>query len=126
MIEKIEISGVHYDVDKKLQKYVLKKIGNLDTYIPRKARESAHAEVMLKGTKKGDAKYTAEVIMHLPQDTITVSESTLNMYAAVDIIETKLKNQLKKYKETHANPRLYRRALGRLKRRGRVPEQLES
>jgi len=124
MIERLEISGVHYELDEKIRKYALKKIGNLDTYIPRRVRASAHAEIILKGSKKGDAKYTAEVVLHLPADKLTVSESTLNMYAAVDIIETKLKNQLKKYKETHANPRLHRRLMARFRRSGHAPDAI--
>jgi ribosome-associated translation inhibitor RaiA len=35
----------------------------------------------------------------LPNENIAIHESTVNMFAAVDIVETKLKNQLKKYKE---------------------------
>ena len=33
------------------------------------------------------------------------------MFAAVDIVEAKLKNQLKKYKETHNVQRIHRRVL---------------
>ena len=52
----------------------------------------------------------------MPQDNITVKESTLNMFAAVDIVEAKLRNQLKKYKERHASSRLHRRLFARLRR----------
>lgn len=116
MIGKLEISGVHAEVDEKLYKYVVKKIGKLDTYMSRHARESAHAEVKLKDAKAKDKKhYTCEVILHLPHEVLTVKESTMNMYAAIDIVEAKLKNQLKRYKDTHS-PRLHRKVLARLKR----------
>lgn len=119
MIEKLEINGVHFKVDDDLKKYVSKKIGKLDQYMTRHARPSAHAEVKLKESKvKTRKQATCEVILFLPQDTLTTKETTLNMYAAVDIVEAKLKNQLKKYKNKHS-PHLHRRVLRRIARRSR-------
>ena len=84
MIKKLEIDGVHMDVGEDLRKYVHKKIGRLDRYIPKVARTSAHAEVKLKeGKAKNKQIRTCEVIMHLPQETITISETTINMFAAL-------------------------------------------
>lgn len=118
MIEKMEIHGVHTDVSKKLHEYVTKKIGKLDRYMNRHVRESVHAEVFLKEkTIKTKKEYICEVVLHLPSETITTSESTLNMFAAVDIVERKLKNQIKKYKETHHGAKLHRRLYARLRRR---------
>lgn len=117
MIQKIEVSGVHMQVDPKLLAYAKKKIGKLDIYLSRHARQSVRAEVILKEevlkTKKN---CICEVILHLPHDTITTKESTVNMFAAIDIVEAKLKNQLKKYKELHGNPRLHRRLIAHLRR----------
>lgn len=116
MLRKIVIAGVHASADKNLQKYVSKKIGRLDRFIPRACRGSAHADVKLKEGKAQDGNHcTAEVIVHLPQETITLSESTLNMYAAIDIVEAKLRLRLKKYKETHGTPRFSRRLLSRMR-----------
>ena len=118
MIQKLEINGIHTKVDEDLNKYVTKKIGKLDRYLSRHARVSAHAEVKLKENKiKAKKEYTCEVILFLPHGSITTKESTMNMYAAVDIVEAKLKNQLKKYKEKH-NLRLHRRVLARIRRQG--------
>jgi len=112
MIERLEINGIHTDVGDDLRKYVNKKIGKLDKYIPRRARESAHAEVKLKSANsKGKKQYTCEVILTLPNDVITTKETTLNMFAAIDIVETKLKNQLKRYKEQHSVLRGHTRRL---------------
>jgi ribosomal subunit interface protein len=117
MIERLDISGVHLHVDDDLRKYVHKKIGHLDHYIPKHHRASAHMEVKLKEAKAKDKKEcTCEVILHLPQEIISVQESTVNMYAAIDIVETKLKMRLSKYKSIHANPKLRRRLLIRLRR----------
>ena len=114
MIEHFEISGHHTVVTDDLRKYVSKKIGKLDKYMSVHTRQSAHAEVKLSESKAKDKKQNiCEVILHLPHETIAIKEATINMFAAVDIVEAKLKNQLKKYKETHGNPRLYRRIMAR-------------
>lgn len=117
MINKLEISGVHTAVDSNLEKYVNKKIGTLDRFVPRKSRESLHAVVRLKDGKAKDKNHcTCEIVLHLPHETIEAAASTINMYAAVDIVEGKLKHQLKKYKDLHVNPKLYRRLYARLAR----------
>ncbi len=118
MIKKFEISGVHAGGDDKLKKYVEKSVAKLERYMPRHARESAHVEVKLKENKsQTDKKCTAELIIYMPHETLTAKEATVNMFAAVDIVEAKLQNQLKKYKDTHTNPRLVRRLTTRLRRR---------
>jgi putative sigma-54 modulation protein len=117
MIKKLEIDGIHMEVGKDLHKYVNKKIGGLEKYIPKHARKSVHVEVKLKeGRVKTKEERTCEVIIHLPGEVFTVSETTVNIFAAVDIVEEKLKKLLHKYKETHASPRLRQRLIARLKR----------
>lgn len=118
MIEKMEVRGVHMHIDPKLYAYATKKVGKLDAYVSRYARESLHAEIILKEeTLKTKKHCICEVVLHLPQENITTKESTMNMYAAIDIVEAKLKNQLKKYKETHHNPQFHQRLLSKFKRR---------
>lgn len=117
MIKRIDISGIHLEVDDDLKKYVTKKIGRLDRFIPKHSRESLHVEVKLKeGEAKNKNERTCEIIIHLPNEIIRVQESTINIYAAIDIVETKLHHQLKKYKELHTSPRLGQRVLTKLKR----------
>lgn len=117
MIQQIDISGIHTEVTADLQKYIQKKIGKLDQYMSLHARKSAHVEVKLKEQKsKKRVSCTCEVILHLPKETITTKETTLNMFAAVDVVEAKLKNQLAKYKQKHGTGRLHQRILARVKR----------
>lgn len=117
MIKKIEINGIHSDVTPELKKYIKKKIGKLDQYMPVHARDSAHAEVKLKEQKiKTRNECTCEIILHLPKETIITQETTMNMFAAVDVVEEKLKNRIKKYKQKHGSGRLHHRILARLKR----------
>jgi ribosomal subunit interface protein len=114
----MEVSGVHLEVDADLRKYVNKKIGKLDRYLPRYARKSAHAEVQLKESKAKEKKqFTCEVVLHLPHENIMTKETTRNMFAAVDIVETKLKNRIKKYKDKHSATRMPRRLLTKIRSR---------
>lgn len=118
MLQKFEISGVHLSVDDDLRKYVSKKIGNLDKYLPRASRASAHAEVFLKAEKsKGKQQATCEVTLYLPHETINLHETTINLYAAVDIVEAKLKLQLQKYKELRQAGKMHRKLFARFSRR---------
>ena len=117
MIKRLEITGVHLEVGADLKEYVLRKIGKLDSYIPRQARQSAHAEVKLKESKaKNKLSYTCEVILHLPGKIFTLKESTKTIFEAVDILEAKLKIYLKKYKDLHTDPRLRHGLMAQLKR----------
>jgi ribosomal subunit interface protein len=116
MIKRFDVTFIHLPVDENVQKYVSKKLGRLDRYIPRTAQDSAHAEIILKNGKAKDGRdSTCEVALHLPHDNINVSETSINMYTAVDIVELKLKQQIKKYKDLHAGS-LRRRLTARLAR----------
>lgn len=102
MIAQIDTSGINLDLNDDIKKYISKKIGRLDKYMPRHARKSARAEVKLRETNNRlGNKYECEVLLHLPGSIVQAKESTLNMFAAVDIAEAKLRNQLVKYKTTH-------------------------
>jgi len=118
MMKKLEIHGVHAKVDEKLKANIIKKIGGLDKYISRHSRESAHAEVHLTESKAKDKnRFMCEVVMHLPKQTIIQLAIALNMYAAVDIVEAKLKQQLQKYKDLHGNGKLHRHLAARFRRK---------
>lgn len=114
MVQRLEISGEHLEIDDALRKYIMRKIGRLDKYLSRHTRESAHIEVRLKEQKKGGKKECiCNVTMHLPHETINVKEGTMNMYAAVDIVQAKLKQQMQRYKDLHASGKLHRRLFSR-------------
>lgn len=100
MIESIVISGVKYTPDEKTKKYVLKKIARLDRFLPRHARKSVSAEVKLKEVNRSYGnKYEAEVILYVPDKQLTAKDSTVNILAAIDIVEAKLVSQLRRYKD---------------------------
>ena len=101
MIASIDITGIKYNVNEKTQKYVIDKVGKLDKYIPSHARKSITADVKLRQVNRDHGnKYEAEVIIQVPDKTITAKDSTINMMAAIDIVEAKLIAQLRKYKDS--------------------------
>ena len=121
MLQKFEISGVHLTVNDDVKNYVTRKIGHLDKYLPRHSRDSAHAEVMLKDAKVKDKQHaTCEVTLHLPHETINVKETTVNIYAAIDIVEEKLKHQLQKYKDLHHGGKMQRKLFARFNKRAMI------
>lgn len=119
MIERIEITAQHLELTEDLKKYIGKKVGRLDRFMSRHAKKSVHAEVKLKEeSSKKKGKFTAEVILHMPQEVMTAKDSTLNIFAALDIVEAKLKNQLLKYKDKTGDHRSDRKGvLAKLKRK---------
>lgn len=95
----LDVKGVRFDADERIQKYINRKLGKLDKYLPRVAREGLHGQVVLiEDDGKAKNRFTCEVTIHVPHETITAKESTINMYAAIDIVEAKIKNQFVKYK----------------------------
>lgn len=123
MITHIDITGVRYTPDELTRKYVNKKIGSLDKYVPRHARKTLKAEVKLKEVNRAHGnKYECDVLLHVPNALITAKDSTVNMLAAVDIVEAKLRSQLHKYKSEAVDHTAKHNLLGRLKRRIARPE----
>ncbi|MCA9347693.1 ribosome-associated translation inhibitor RaiA [Candidatus Saccharibacteria bacterium] len=104
---KLEIDGIHKINNKDLEKYITKKIGGLDKYLSKHSKKSAHASVKVKEvTVKTKKECVCEVILSLPGERLTAKESTMNMFAAVDIVEEKIKTQLRKYKDAHKRPKV--------------------
>jgi len=100
MITSIDITGIHYDVSDKMQKYVIDKVGKLDRFLPPHARKTLVADVKLRQVNRDHGnKYEAEVILTTAEKTIVAKDSTMNMHAAIDIVEEKLAAQLRKHKE---------------------------
>jgi len=111
MINNLEFTSIHANVDEDLKKYARKKISKLDAYMPKHARKSANAEIKIQESKvKNKRQFTAEVTIKLPGEVITAKETTVNMYAAIDIVEEKLKAQLRRYKSINTKKSGRRRA----------------
>jgi ribosomal subunit interface protein len=114
MLQKFEISATHMELDERLKKYTTKKLANIDKYLSKHVRPSAHLEVRLKEHKSGGQKQSiCDVTFFLPHDTIKIRESTQNIFASIDIVEVKLKQQVRRYKESHTDGKRRRRLFAR-------------
>ncbi|MDO4872259.1 MAG: ribosome-associated translation inhibitor RaiA [bacterium] len=106
MISQIEITGNKYEVDETTRKYAEKHIGKLDKYLPRHAKKSVTARVVIEQINAAnDNKYEVEAILTVPDKTIVAKDQSSNVLAAIDIVEAKLDRQIRRYK-TEKNPRL--------------------
>lgn len=126
MIGSIDITSVRYEAGDQIQKYVMRKIARLDRYLPRHARKSVTADVKLKQVNRDHGnKYEAEIIINVPDKRITAKDSTVNMFAAIDIVEAKLLNQIRKYKQASVGHVANKRTLSRFKRNQLLTEDIQ-
>ncbi|HZJ34394.1 MAG TPA: HPF/RaiA family ribosome-associated protein, partial [Candidatus Angelobacter sp.] len=76
MIKLIKVTGISYEVDDKTRKYVIKRIGSLDCYLPRHARKSVSVEVKLEQVNHDHGnKYEVEIILDVPGKIISAKDS---------------------------------------------------
>lgn len=95
----VEITGIHLEIDDKTRKYVEKKCAKLIDYIPRRARTTAFAGVKIAlVNQKNNNKYECEIVLNLPDKTLVARDTAPNALAAVDIVEAKLRSQIRRYK----------------------------
>lgn len=117
MITAITITGINYEVDETTRKYVIKRLCHLDRYLPRHARKTASARVKLQQVNHDHGnKYEVEIIMNVMNKIIAAKDSTSNILAAVDIVESKIVAQLHDYKQANIAHVGRRGILGHFKR----------
>ena len=100
MIEKIETSGKNYKIEESLKKYVKKRIGKLDRYLPHGSKKDVVAKVAVAeiGKSKGE-KYEISAAMEIPGGkVIAARDECSNVFAGVDLVEAKLLGQIRRYK----------------------------
>lgn len=100
---KMQVGGHNFDLNPKIKAYVDEKIGSLDHYLPKAAQQS-QARVTLENDEDAtsDSRFICEAIIRVPHATLQAREATQNIFAAVDIVEAKLKAQIHKYKDKHS------------------------
>lgn len=100
MIDKIEITGNDFKIEEGLKKYVEKRMGKLDRYLPKGSKKDVILKVIVSeiGKGKGD-KYEISVAMEIPGGkVIAARDECSNIFAGVDLVETKVKGQIRRYK----------------------------
>jgi ribosomal subunit interface protein len=74
-----------------------------------------------------DNRFVCEAVVTLTGSTLVSREGTVNMYAAIDIVEAKLKVQMVRYKEKHTTQPRHRRMLARwMGRRSEAETEVEA
>ncbi len=103
---KLTITGRKYEVDKNLNKYITKKLAKLDRYLPRNYQAKAlNVEVFRDETQAAENRYTIKAYLEVPGPDIVAEATTINPHSATDIVEQKLKLQIRKYKDKHTHKR---------------------
>ena len=105
MIEKIDISGSNFKVEEGFKKYVEKRIGKLDRYLPRQHRKDVVAKVVVTQVDRDHGnKYEISVSMNIPGGKVLAAkDEASNIFAGIDIIEAKLTGQIRRYKTENTN-----------------------
>ncbi len=112
MIDKIDLSGNNYKVSDSFYKYATKRIGKLDRYLPRANKKDVVAKIVVTEVDKPhNNKYTISVAMEIPGGkVITAKDDCSNVFAGIDILEAKLKGQIRRFK-LESTPHLSRKGL---------------
>ena len=105
MIEKIDISGSNFKVEESFKKYVEKRIGKLDRYLPRQNRKDVVAKVVVTEVNRDHGnKYELSVSLNIPGGKVLAAkDEASNIFAGIDIIEAKLTGQIRRYKTENTN-----------------------
>ena len=105
MIENIDISGSNYKVEESFQKYVHKRIGKLDRYLPRQNRKDVGAKVVVTQVNRDHGnKYEISATLDIPGGKVlNAKEESSNVFAGVDILEAKLMGQIRRFKTEKTN-----------------------
>ncbi len=103
---KYTIAARKLEVDKDLTSYIERKIAKLDRYFPRAHRPvGVSVELHRDETAAPDKRYVASAHIEVQGPDLHAETATINPHSAIDILEAKLKEQIRKYKEKHVPKR---------------------
>ena len=95
----VSITNLNTEVDSSTAEYITEKVKKLYRYIPRNSREGARFEVKLKEiSETNEHKVELELILIMPEKTMTASGKALTFKAAIDGVEEKMEGQLRRHK----------------------------
>lgn len=102
----IQLTGRKYEIDEDLKKYVQKKLGSLDKYLPRgQNNQGMSVEIFRDPSGKEDNRYRVVAVLRVQGPDLVAETATINPHSAIDIVEQKLKTQIRKYKEKNTQRR---------------------
>jgi len=115
MIEKIGISGTNFKIEDDFKKYVEKRLGKLQKYLPKEAKKDVVMKVVVtSGERAHGTEYDISVAMEIPGGkVIAAKDECTNVFAGVDLVEAKLAGQIRRYK-LDLNPHMTKKSFKNL------------
>ena len=112
MIDKIDLSGNNYKLSDNFKKYAIMRIGKLDRYLPRGNKKDIVTKIVVSEVDRAhNNKYEISVAMEIPGGkVIAAKDECSNVFAGIDIVEAKLKGQIRRFK-LEATPHLSKKGL---------------
>ncbi len=90
------ITGKNLEITDSLRKYVEKKIGRLDRYLP--SIVDARVELEVEDTRAAKDSQIAQVTVRTKQATLRAEESSADMFASIDAVFDKMQRQIDRFK----------------------------
>jgi len=103
------IKGKNMEVSEPLKKYVQKKIGKLDRYLP--TIDEVRVELSVEKAKSNQDRQVVQVTMRSNSTILRAEERSADMFAAIDAVRDKLQRQITRYKEKPVRMRERARAV---------------
>ena len=113
---KLDIGSRNFETDERMKDYIEEKIGGIEKFLPRQVREEIQTSVLLEQDPNGreDNRFVCEAIMLVPGGKFVAKEGAINIYAAIDIVDAKLRAQARTYKDKHVGAPRRARMINRL------------
>jgi len=91
------IKGKNIEITDPLRKYVHKKLGKLDRYLP--TIDEVRVELSVENVKSSKDRQVVQVTMRSNSMILRAEERSADIFAAIDAVRDKLQRQIKRYKE---------------------------
>lgn len=101
----ISITGKNLEITEALRKYVEKKIGRLDRYLPNNILEG-RVELTVESTRAAKDSQVAQVTLRTKQTVLRAEESSADMFASIDAVFEKMQRQIDRFKGKRWSKRL--------------------
>lgn len=92
----LSIAGKNLEITDSLRKYVDKKIGRLDRYLP--SIHEARVELSVQNTRAAKDSQVAQVTLRTKQTVLRAEESSADMFASIDAVFDKMQRQIDRFK----------------------------
>ncbi len=92
----LTVTGRNLEITDSLRKYVEKKIGRLDRYLPN--IQDARVELAVENTRAAKDSQIAQVTLRTKQGIIRAEEASADMFASIDAVIEKMQRQVDRFK----------------------------